>query len=222
MQRFVREVEEEGGIARPLDELQHVLGEHIGDIALGRCPASVDVEQWIQRLALTAHCHPAIEARPRAVVVAHVPLADERGLVATRLQGAGKRRQPVAGLVACQVVGDSVGVGVEPGEERRAARRAQRGRGEGVAKLDPLACNAIDVGRLHERVAAGTEIVPAHVVDQHDDHVGPLGRGSRRPGARGVTRADERRSQDDAAAYALGGGTKSGREMSLAHGQLIG
>ena len=66
-----------------------------------------------------------VEAGLRGVArVAHVPLADEGGAVAGLLQELGKERGPRRdGRV---VVDDAVAVGVDAGQDGRAAGRAQR------------------------------------------------------------------------------------------------
>ena len=63
-------------------EVDDVVGEHVGDVPVLRDALAVDVELRIDRLALSLHRHPAGPSRPPGVVVAHVPLAEEPGAVA--------------------------------------------------------------------------------------------------------------------------------------------
>ena len=135
---------------------------------------AVDVELRVERLALAAHGDPARESRPRAVVIAHVPLAEEAGPVSGCRQRLRKCLEPVARGIARGVVDDAVRVTVLAGQDRRPARRAERGGGERVAKGDAFAGHAIDRRRLDEGMTRKAEIVPAQVVDEDDDDIGRL------------------------------------------------
>ena len=86
MDRLVGEIDEEGGVAGAVDEALDVIGEEIGGVALGLHPRAIDVQRRVDGLALSRHRHPMVEARTRAVVVAHVPLAEEAGAVSGLLQ----------------------------------------------------------------------------------------------------------------------------------------
>ena len=74
---LVSQIDEKRLAGGLLDELLHVVGQHVGDVALDALLLAVHVEQRIDRLTLARHRDPARESRPRAVVVAHVPLAEE-------------------------------------------------------------------------------------------------------------------------------------------------
>ena len=131
---LVREVEEERPIGAALFQpVERVVGELVGDVAALRHRLAVDVEAVRARevRALAAEADPAIEAGLRRIAVAaHVPLADERGLVAGLLQILRKERRARRHRV--DVVDDAMPVRVLAGENRRAARRAQRRRDERV------------------------------------------------------------------------------------------
>ncbi len=66
-------------------------------------------------------------------------------------------------------------MGVLAREEARPARGTERSRGEGVQEAHALAREPVDVRRLDERVTGCPKLVPAQVVDEHDNHVGPSG-----------------------------------------------
>src|SRR5947207_7204295 len=62
-----------------------------------------------------------------------------------------------------------------PGEETGAAWRAQRRSGEVIQKLRALAADAVDVGSLDERMAGNPERIPAQVVHEDENDIGPRG-----------------------------------------------
>src|SRR5262249_33935455 len=73
-------------------------------------------------------------------------------------------------------------------------------RRERVQEPRPLARQPIHVRRLDEGMAGGAELVPAHVVDQHEDDVGrPRRPGRRCPlhGASGEDRGDRREQKTE-------------------------
>ena len=110
-----------------------------------------------------------VETRARVVVVlAHVVFPDVGRLVAGPLQLEGPRPGVLGELR--EVVAHTVRVGVHARQDRGAARRAQRGRGEGVPEVDALAPNTIDVRRGRRLVARQRDRVPPLVVgqDEHD------------------------------------------------------
>ena len=126
MQRLVRQEHEERVVSGLADEPDRVIRQQVGDVAGFPGPRAVDVELRVERLALAAHRDPMRKSRPRAVVIAHVPLAEEAGPVARLLQRDRERVEPVARGVARGVVDDAVRVGVLAGQDAGAARRAQR------------------------------------------------------------------------------------------------
>ncbi len=57
-----------------------------------------------------------------------------------------------------------------PGQNIRAARRADRMRREGVDEHRALTRNPVDVGRLNERMAGYADVAPAEIIyDDHDE-----------------------------------------------------
>ena len=88
-----------------------------------------------------------VEARAWAVVPpAHVPLPDERCLVAGLLQEGGEDAEVIRILSA--VVHNAMIVGVKAGKYGGAARRAKAPRHKGVGEVDALRGEPVDLGRL--------------------------------------------------------------------------
>ena len=166
---LVREIGEKRLAAGLLDELFDVIGEDVGDVPLGLEPCAVDVEMRIDRLALAGHRDPAREAGPRAVVVPHVPLAEEPGRVTGLLQLAGEGRQIVTRPRG--VVDDAIGAGVLSREQAGAARRTQRRRRKRIHETDALARQSIHIRRLEDGMPRDAHLVPPHVVDDDEDDV---------------------------------------------------
>src|SRR6185295_2122332 len=78
MDRFVREIEKEGLVVLPLQELNRIAVKNIGDIAGRLHRLAVFVDIGIQVSALPLKAHPPIKPWAWFVVVTHVPLANER------------------------------------------------------------------------------------------------------------------------------------------------
>ena len=173
--RLVRYVKHEG-LFRPLassQEVQRVVGDQVRRVPLARHPFAVDVEGLVVVETLTRKRHPAVEPGPgRVGGSAHVPLADERGPVAGALEflREGRRLWVEAGAI----VQHAVPVGILPGENRRATRRAERGGHEGVLEQHAAFDQPIEVRCLEERVSERGSRVEALVVDQDEDNVRPL------------------------------------------------
>ncbi len=178
-------VEEEWFRPRPPHELQRSRVENVGDVAAHRRGSIAFGDLGIEILPLPLEAHPGVEARPARVVVAHVPLADERGLVAGALQQQRKGREAMAGGRSIGVVDDAVRAGVLPGQEAGTRRRAQRRGDETVPEQRPFAREPIDIRRLHHRMAGGAKLVPPQVVHEDEDDVGRLGERRRRAGDEG-------------------------------------
>src|SRR5207248_572981 len=109
----------------------------IGDVALLWHLLTVHVQPiWIRPVSsLPFEADPVIEPSLRLVAVApHVPLADEGRLVAGRLQGLWKERQPRRHRVV--VVDYAMPMRVQPRQDRRPRRRAERGRHERILQTD--------------------------------------------------------------------------------------
>ena len=169
MNRLVRQVREEWPLPRILDEPFDVIGEQIGRIAASAHPPAVDVQRRIDGLPLSRHPHPMIETGTRTVIVAHVPLAEERGAIPRALQGCREEGEMIAAPRG--VVDDTVRMRVLARQETGAAGGTERRRRKRVDESDSLAGQPIDVRRFDERVTGGAEIVPAHVVDEHHHDV---------------------------------------------------
>jgi hypothetical protein len=110
MNRFVSQVQEEGLIGGTVDESLYVLSEQIGRVALDVYPFTIDIQRRVDGFPLTRHGYPVVEPWTRAVVVAHVPLAEEPGAVTGTLELQREYPQVVAG--SSRVVDDAVGVRV--------------------------------------------------------------------------------------------------------------
>ena len=189
--RLVGQVEQERTVlVAVVQELDRVVGQQIGGVPLPLDAGSVDVERRIDVRPLPPERDPVVEPGARVVAgAAHVPLADERGVVAGGLQPDGERRQ-VAGHGGA-VVEHLVGVGVEPRQDRRPARRAQRRGDERVLEEDAALGEPIEVRRLEVVVAEPEPVEPLVVGEDEDDVPRPadararllaaLGPGRRRP-----------------------------------------
>ena len=123
-------------------------------------------------------------------VAAQVPFADVPRLIATLVESAGQRvllrRQLleirhidelttrwVGAPMHVDPVGDADGGWVLAGEDAGAGRRTDRAGRVRVGKAHALAGEAVDVGRFVEGTAVADEILPAHIVDEDEDDVGP-------------------------------------------------
>jgi hypothetical protein len=176
----VGEIEAEGLFAFLVDEIDGVIGEDIGDIALGLDGFSIDVEGRIEGFALAGEGDPVVEAGAGRVIDAHVPFAEEGGGVAVVVEEAGPGFQRVAVAGAVGVVGNSVLERILTGQERGAAGGAE-GRGdEGVFEAGAFAGEAVGIGGLGEGMAGAAEFVEAEIVDEDEDDVGPGGSGGGR------------------------------------------
>ena len=114
---------------------------------------------------------PVVVTGTGLAVIAHVPLADVRRLVAERLQLEMVVGQAVARRVARHVVDDAVTARVLAGEDRGAVRRADRRGVERALEERALGGDAVDVRRLHVGMAARAELVEAQVVYQDDEEI---------------------------------------------------
>ena len=186
------EAEPLGRIAAVLEPLPGEIGQHVGCVAREGLPLAVDVELRIEVDPLAAKRGPVVEAGPGGVVVvAHVPLADEGGLNASRLEVL--REKPGARGHGPLIVHHAVVVHVLPGQDRGPTRRAERGGHEGIGEMNALAGEPVEVGRLEPFGGVGVEAekVVAVVVGEDEDHI---------PGQRlssQCRRADEGRGSND-------------------------
>jgi hypothetical protein len=132
---------------------------------------AIVIESRVAQLAVAIVTNPVVVTRAWHAVVAHVPLADVRGLVAQFLQFDVIVGQPVTHRAARDIVDDAVPARILTGHDRRAIGRADRRGMEGPLEQRTLERQPIDVRRLHVWVAARAELVVAQVVDQDDEEV---------------------------------------------------
>ena len=167
--RLVGQVEQERTIRVAVaQELHRVVGQEVGGVALTLDAGPVHVQRRIDVRPLPPERDPVVKARTRVVARApHVPLADERRLVAGVLEPDRERRQ-VAGHGGA-VVEHLVGVGVESRQDRRPARRAQRGGDERVLEQDAALGKPVEVRRLEIVVAEPQPVKPLVVGEDEDD-----------------------------------------------------
>ena len=102
----------------------------------------------------------------------NVPLASCSHEVAGLLEALGKdslggRDGPVE-LLGIRLVG------VSTGKDTGSAGRTGTDGEEGMVEAHPLGGEAIEVWGLHGPVPEGAKVIPAHVVGENDDEVGPL------------------------------------------------
>ena len=101
----------------------------------------------------------------------HVMFAAERGVVASLAEQAREPRQ-VRGDGLVEFGGATVVVRIAAGHDAAATRAATaRGQIRGI-EATPVGREAIEVGRARGGIARATEIVPAHVVGDEENHVG--------------------------------------------------
>ena len=137
--RLVRQRQEKRFVAVLIAQpLQRVVGQLVGDVTLLRNALAVDVEPVVAVLRhlatravavrpirpLTLETHPVIVARLRVVdVAAHVPLADERRFVTSRLHVFREKNQPFRQRIV--IVHHLMVVRVLAGDNAGAARRTK-------------------------------------------------------------------------------------------------
>ncbi len=73
---------------------------------------------------------------------------------------------------AVNVVDDPVGVRVLPCQKACARRRAERCGHKGITEQCTLFADAVNVGRLDERMPDNAQFIPAQIVYQDEDDVG--------------------------------------------------
>src|SRR5688572_16191168 len=215
VERLVGEEHHEWLSLRALHEAERVVRQDVGHVSLGFDALAVDVELRVGRLALPFHGHPVGPAGTTPVVVAHVPLPEEPGLVPGRGERNREGAEAVTGRIARGVVDDAVRVRVLAGEDGRATRRTERRGRERVQEPRAFARQLIDGGRLGEGVARDAEVVPAKVVDE-DEH--DVRRARHRTAAR-FTAAAPRREQDG---YCGGQENRTSGIDSVHHGATPG
>ncbi len=102
-------------------------------------------------------------------LAAHVPFADESGVVAGTLEVL--REKCRAGRHRTLIVHNAMPVSVLPGENTRTARRTQRRRDERVPEVHTILRERIQIWCFQERMAHEAEGVVPMIVGQHDDDV---------------------------------------------------
>ena len=169
VRRFVMHHQKERLLARPaLDELEGQIGDDIGGVAARvRLLSCRRVEHRIPVCALAREDLPAIEP---GGIAAEMPLADHAGVVPALLQ---QPRDCHPRAVEPIEHGHAVQVRVLAGQNRGAARRADRVRGKHVREQRALAGQPIDVRRLVDARPVGADGVRRVVVGHDEDDVGP-------------------------------------------------
>src|SRR5688572_27184061 len=99
-----------------------------------------------------------VESGSRAVVVAHVPLAEEAGAVAGPLKLQREHSQAMAWPGG--VINDAVGVWVLACQKGRTAGRAEWRRRECVREARAFAREPVHVRRVDERMAGHPHLIP--------------------------------------------------------------
>ena len=119
MHRLMREEQRERLAAFPLQEIDGEPVHDVGDVPSVLHVLAVVVELRIAQSAVTVVAHPIVVTGTGHAVVAHVPLADMRCLVAQLLQLQVIIRQPVTHRAARDVVYDAVAACVLTRDDRR-------------------------------------------------------------------------------------------------------
>ena len=102
--------------------------------------------------------------------------ADVGGFVTGVLQQPGKGHEPVAERRVVGVVDDAVAMGVLAGQETAPAGGTERDRNEEVFEIGAFFGEPIDGRRPGEGMAGASESVPAEIVHQNENKIGPRGR----------------------------------------------
>ena len=130
------------------------------------------IELRVVQSTVTVVAHPVVVSGTRHPVVAHVPLADMRRLVAQLLQMQMVIRQPVTHRVARDVVDDAVTTCILTRDDRCPVGRADWSRVESALEQGALVRDAVDVRRFHVRMSARPELVVTQIVDQNHHEIG--------------------------------------------------
>ena len=169
---LLREEKHERLFPRGLQERHGMVRKHVRYMPFESQELTAHVELRIPVRALADQADPGVESRPGRAVGAHVPLADECGVIAGPVELARERVQFVAATVG--VVDDPVRVGVESRQEACPGRRAERRGRECIEKHRPPGRDPIDVGCADKGMPTGIEIVPPHVVHKHHHKIRPI------------------------------------------------
>ena len=173
MGRFVVAHQEERFVLGPvLEKLDGQISNDVGDVPVDDAPAGRFEKGRIDVRALSRQDRPVIEP---GRVAAEVPFADHAGIVAGCLQILGDRWLRAVELVKH---GRAVLVAVLAGQDRGAARRADRVNAEDPVKPHPVACQPVEVGRLVDLTAVRANGVRGVVVGHNEENIGALGGGA--------------------------------------------
>ncbi len=170
MDILMGEEEEERFLLDRIQPFERKIRQDVCRVPLMLRPLSIHVKRGMVVHPLSTKTDPTIEPVPRRiVVVAHVPLSHERGLVARLLEKFGEEDGPFGDVRL--VVHHAMPVRILSGQNGRAARRAEGGADEGVFKVDPLLGDTIHGGRLEEigRPQEAHEVVTVVIAEDEDD-----------------------------------------------------
>ena len=197
MDRLVGEIDEERRVARPIDEALDVVGEQVGGVALGLHPLC-------RRRSATGRWPRPVPASPPSgrspgAGCRRCPCATCRRSRCGSRPAAGRAGTP-AGRWLSRAVLSMMPLVCGYWPVRKLARLGEHSGvvAKALVKRAPSRGEPIHVRRLDERMAGGAQVVPAHVVDQHEHQVGPpWRRRGRLPvlGRRAARCAEQRRDQ---------------------------
>ncbi len=221
MDRLVAQIQEErlALVAFLFQPVHGVVGQLIGNIALLRDLLAIHVPH--RRFAALHGCigiaarriiaplppetDPFVKARTRRVdVVAHMPLADEGGLVTRLLQIGREKGQP--GFRRIRIVDNAMVARGFARQDGRAAGAAQRRRDHRIGKIGAAPRQPVDIGGSEFRLQKAHAVI-AQVIQQDENHIprlarrfdlggtGRLLRGARGQQGRGACRQHHTRRQ---------------------------
>ncbi len=140
MNCLVRQVEQERSLSLLANEVERIVGEHIGDVAYSGDALAVDIDGVLVVPPLAHEATPVVPAGTRVIELAQVPFADVTGAIPSLLKVLPKGGRLVMIELPPFLVRDhSVPMGVHAGQEPRPRRCTQRMGGEGVGKMRSFA-----------------------------------------------------------------------------------
>ncbi len=156
-------------VAAILQPAEHLIGDHIGHVAVLRYATLRGDELRIVVVALTGKDLPVIKSHRCGH---QMPLPDDRRLVPGTLQQLweGDLRR----IEARSVVNETVQVTVFPRLDDGPARPADRVGNEGVVERHPLTREPIQVRRLVDLRTVRADRVRSVIVAEHEDDIGAL------------------------------------------------
>jgi hypothetical protein len=120
--RLVREEKRKRLLALALQKIDRQAIHDVGDIAVVLHVFAVVIEPRVVQFSMAVITDPGVVSGPRHAVIAHVPLADVRGLIAKPLQLQVIVGQAMAHRIARNVVNDSVPARVLAADDRGTVR----------------------------------------------------------------------------------------------------